>query len=1511
MRKLKLFFACLLMTVVSIGQVWGAEELKATLDFTNGGWGIPTSGTNTSQASFTKDGITIKLAASTNYKQNSGYLILGKSNSTLELPAFTWKTTKILVTGTSGASASVKQNIFVGNDAVSTETTGAQNVTNTYEIASASQAAGTIYVFKVTSAHNTQITTIQIYGEASEDPDPDPVSVTGVTLDKSEAEVAVGKTVTLVETVAPGNATNKTVSWESDDETVATVADGVVTGVAEGTATITVTTEDGSFTADCEVTVNPAPAAVNYEKVTSEPADWSGEYILVYEADATNARVWKGADQANNYAEATIADGVIAAPEGAAVLNIAKVAESDPVVYTIMLGEKYIGQTSDANGIKIQDAAINNSISYNGTDAAVDIVASSAHLRYNSASSSYFRYYKSSSYSSQKKIQLYKKVDGTVKPSAELSYATADQKKLTKLGDAFTAPELSNPHSVAVSYASNNTDVAEVASNGAVTIKAVGVAVITASYDGSGEYKEGSASYTIYVATEAGTAEDPLSEASAKALIDLGCTMTAHVNGLVLSQNTTNYTVTLTNGFQFYKAKDIGNVAFESAYLAVGDEVTAYGQLTKYSSTYELAEGCYLTFYEQATATLTPIANDKDHPYTVAQALAFAAAPTTYDLSDHVFIQGEVYKANSFNEENGTYNIYIKDAGTSESDGKFEFYKCAGLYQVGESAVPFAEGDVQVGNIVIGYGVMTWYSGGSIWQFGQPNQLVDLQAPITGVDLAATAEVEVGSTVNLTATILPSNAAAATIDWTVESGDDYASVDAGVVSGIAEGEATIRATVQGTEIYAECTVTVTPEAAPVSYDYALVTDAAQLQDGLKVIIVASETDVAAGSAASTYRNVVDVERTSEGDYLILDSENMPTEFTLGVPAAGQYTFHDGDGYMYESAAKSVKVQADPFNWSITIGEGNIATIQATNELRYNTSSPRFTTYASGQQALQLYVKDDGKQPAGLAWSTSAVELTVGDAFTAPTLTNPNSLTVTIASNNTELATVSEGVVSLVEDATGEATITATFAGNDDYRAASVSYTITVNSAHSIYVSPGLNVNFGSVTKDAEVEDKVITVTLTGVPAATATLEGTGASAFSYTPVALTASGDITISASSATAGTFAATLTISDDAGLAASKVVNLSLTVNEPSAEETPISTSTQWVAATAADLVDGAEVIITGVKDEVVYAMGDQKSTNRAGYLASVDGEGVLTPGEGTMSFTLVAQEAEGVFALRTSAGKYLYAAASGSNHLKTQDDVDVNAKWTLSVTSAVAEGSTNRNIMRFNGSGTNNLFSCYSSGQTEIKFYVPKPETPEPPVENWEDGRTGLTQGKYYTICLPKKVKNFRGASIWNLEKRNTGGTEVYLEEAKLPFAAGTPFIIQATADKLEVVYEGDATSTPVESGALRGTLTGLDVDAFAALGGDIYILKDNAIRPRTAGNWLSANRAYIDYDELEPVSEAPTSMPGKKVKRMPMQGQTTTGCELINAAEAPAKMMINGQLFILRGDKMYDTTGRLVK
>ena len=82
------------------------------------------------------------------------------------------------------------------------------------------------------------------------------VSVTGVTLNQSSLSMTVGgAAVTLAATVAPNNATNKTVGWSSSNPSVATVTYGTVTAVAAGSATITVTTADGGKTANCFVTV--------------------------------------------------------------------------------------------------------------------------------------------------------------------------------------------------------------------------------------------------------------------------------------------------------------------------------------------------------------------------------------------------------------------------------------------------------------------------------------------------------------------------------------------------------------------------------------------------------------------------------------------------------------------------------------------------------------------------------------------------------------------------------------------------------------------------------------------------------------------------------------------------------------------------------------------------------------------------------------------------------------------------------------------------------------------------------------------------------------------------------------------------------------------------------------------------------------------------------------------------------------------------------------------------------
>ena len=165
-------FSLISLLMMLCGTVFAQE---VTLDFTSNTWRLPEGNTNKTVDTLTYSNGTyeIVLSGSTGngyYYHSNGYLLLGKEGASLTLPVFDFDVEKIEITGTSGASASVKQNIFVGGEAVSTETTGAKDVTNVYKIAENYQAAGTSYTLTVTSNHNTQITKIAIYkkGEGGE-----------------------------------------------------------------------------------------------------------------------------------------------------------------------------------------------------------------------------------------------------------------------------------------------------------------------------------------------------------------------------------------------------------------------------------------------------------------------------------------------------------------------------------------------------------------------------------------------------------------------------------------------------------------------------------------------------------------------------------------------------------------------------------------------------------------------------------------------------------------------------------------------------------------------------------------------------------------------------------------------------------------------------------------------------------------------------------------------------------------------------------------------------------------------------------------------------------------------------------------------------------------------------------------------------------------------------------------------------------------------------------------------
>ncbi len=286
------------------------------------------------------------------------------------------------------------------------------------------------------------------------------VSVTGVTVSPTTASVATGAATTLTATVAPSNATNKNVTWTSSNTAVATVGTaGVVTGVAAGTATITVTTTDGAKTATCAVTVTTASAT---NVALNKTATASGIEGVGFEAskafDGNTTTRWSSA--------ASVSTAWIYVDLGASY-NISRVVLTWEAAY--------------ANGYQIQtsnDAATWNNIysttTGNGaTDDLTGLTGNGRYVRMNATT-------KGSPYD----YSLYEfAVYGTPGTTVAVTGVTVSPTTASIAAGATTtltatvAP--SNATNKNVTWTSSNTAIATVSTAGVVTGVAAGSATIT------------------------------------------------------------------------------------------------------------------------------------------------------------------------------------------------------------------------------------------------------------------------------------------------------------------------------------------------------------------------------------------------------------------------------------------------------------------------------------------------------------------------------------------------------------------------------------------------------------------------------------------------------------------------------------------------------------------------------------------------------------------------------------------------------------------------------------------------------------------------------------------------------------------------------------------------------------------------------------------------------------------------------------------------------------------------
>ena len=166
----------------------------------------------------------------------------------------------ISVTGVSLNKTSLS--LVAGSYETLTATVSPSNATNKNVVWSSSDASiATVVDGKVTAVKAGSVTITVTTEDGSKtascsvEVTASTVAVTGVSLNKSSLSLGTGAYETLTATVLPANATNKNVTWTTSDSSIAIVENGVVTAINEGNVTITVTTEDGDYTASCSVVV--------------------------------------------------------------------------------------------------------------------------------------------------------------------------------------------------------------------------------------------------------------------------------------------------------------------------------------------------------------------------------------------------------------------------------------------------------------------------------------------------------------------------------------------------------------------------------------------------------------------------------------------------------------------------------------------------------------------------------------------------------------------------------------------------------------------------------------------------------------------------------------------------------------------------------------------------------------------------------------------------------------------------------------------------------------------------------------------------------------------------------------------------------------------------------------------------------------------------------------------------------------------------------------------------------
>lgn len=190
--------------------------------------------------------------------------------------------------------------------------------------------------------------------------------------------------------------------------------------------------------------------------------------------------------------------------------------------------------------------------------------------------------------------------------------------------------------------------------------------------------------------------------------------------------------------------------------------------------------------------------------------------------------------------------------------------------------------------------------------------------------------------------------------------------------------------------------------------------------------------------------------------------------------------------------------------------------------------------------------------------------------------------------------------------------------------------------------------------------------------------------------------------------------------------------------------------------------------------------------------------------------------------------------------------------------------------------------------------------------------LGNGVYGTICVDHNVLagGVRGVTVYEIAGREPQYGKIAFDEVTTEMEAGVPYVFIAHGNEMALYYGETKVDNPVNGNGMYGTFT---AQTLTDLDGIYYFAKSAlwSCVDLTSLN-LPANRAYVKLSEIDYLSD-PNPAPGRKRILLGVNGQNAaTDLGNVQGDEVQStKVLINGQLFILRGEKMYDATGRMVK